>query len=159
MLIGILVALLIVMVVVVMVTWIRRVRACRRIIDPPAPAGEIEVTRYGGVMCRAMMTSGILVRLDLVDWGVRMRGVPLARWIVPRWEARYEDLAIAELVATPFSRNTVWFRLKGGEPNGIGFMSEWSPDILDRLQKHDVPVNRSVRQIKRAEEMYIGGTS
>lgn len=151
MLIGILLALIVVMVVIGVVTWIRRARSCQRIID--APPGELELGCYGGVMCRVMMTGGTLVRLDLLDWGVRLRGVPLTRWYMPQWEARYEELAIAELVAMPHSRITVWFRVKA-EPGGMGFMSYRSRDILDGLQKHDVPVNRSVQQIRNAAEMY-----
>jgi hypothetical protein len=152
-LIGILLGLLVVVGVMGVATWTRRARACQRIIDPAAPAGESELTCYGGVMCRGLMTSGTLVRLDLLDWGVRMRGIPLARWRVPRWEARYEELAIAELVATPFSRIAVWFRLRG-EPGGIGFLTQMHRDILIGLEKHDVPVNRSVQQIRSAEDMY-----
>ncbi len=151
MLVGILLALIVVMVVAGMVTWIGRARACQRVIE--APDGELELTCYGGVMCRGLLTSGSLVRLDLLDWGVRVRGIPLTRWVVPRWEARYEELAIAELVATPFSRIAVWFRVQG-EPGGIGFLSGRSRDILADLQKHEVPVNRSVQQIKRADDMY-----
>jgi len=150
-LIGILLALLVILVVVGVVTSIWRARACRRIIA--APAGETELVCYGGVMCRALMTSGTLVRLDLMDWGVRMRGIPLTRWLVPQWEARYEDLAIAELVRTPYSRIAVWFRLRG-EPGGMGFLTERSRDILDGLQKHEVPVNRSVEMIRNVAEMY-----
>jgi hypothetical protein len=150
-LIGILLALLLGMVVVGVVTSIRRARACRRIIG--APAGEAELSCYGGVMCRALMTSGTMVRLDLMDWGVRMRGIPLTRWLVPQWEARYEELAVAELVRTPFSRIAVWFRLQG-EPGGMGFLTERSRDILDGLQKHEVPVNRAVQQIRNAAAMY-----
>ena len=153
MLVAILVALLVVMVVIGVVTWIRRGRSGRRVIDPPVPAGESELTCYGGVMCRGLMTSGTLVRLDLLDWGVRMRGIPLARWRVPRWEARYDELAIAELVVTPFSRIAVWFRLRG-EPGGIGFLTQMHRDILAGLEKHEVPVNRSVQQIRSAEDMY-----
>jgi hypothetical protein len=149
--IGILLALLIVVVVVSVVLWIRRARACQRIID--APDGELEMACYGGVMCREMMTSGGLVRLDMLDWGVRMRGVPLTRWYMPQWEARYEELAIGELVATAHSRITVWFRVRA-EPGGMGFMSYRSRDILDGLQRHGVPVNRSVQQIRSAAEMY-----
>jgi hypothetical protein len=155
-LIGILLALLVIMVVIGVATWVRRARACQRIISPPAPAGDPEYVAYGGVMCRGIMTSGTLVRLELLDWGVRMRGIPMARWIVPQWEARYDELAIAELVGTQHSRITVWFRVRG-EPGGMGFMSERSRDILNGLQRHDVPVNRSVQRIKRAEDMYIGG--
>lgn len=151
MLIGILFALIVVLVVVGVVTSIRRVRSCRRIIN--APAGETELACYGGVMCRALMTSGLLVRLDLMDWGVRIRGIPLARWLVPQWEARYEELAVAELVRTPFSRIAVWFRVQG-EPGGMGFFTQQSRDILTGLQKHDVTVNRAVQQIRSPADMY-----
>lgn len=151
MLIGILLALIVVMVVVSVVTWIRRAWSCQRIVD--SPVGELEQTWYGGVMCRDMMTSGTLVRLDLLESGLRMRGTPLARWYVPRWEASYDELALAELVATQHSRIAVWFRVQG-EPGGMGFLSNWSRDILNRLQKHEVPVNRSVRQIRSAADMY-----
>lgn len=153
MLVGTLLALLVVMGVLLVVTSIGRARKCQRIIDPAPPAGASELTCYGGVMCRGLMTSGTLVRLDLLDWGVRMHGTPLTRWLVPRWEARYDELAIAELVATPFSRIAVWFRLRGGA-GGMGFLTQMHRDILAGLEKHDVVVNRSVRQIRSAEDMY-----
>ncbi len=153
MLIGIMLGLLVVVGVMGVATLIRRARACQRIIDPAAPGGATELACYGGVMCRGLMTSGLLVRLDLLDWGVRMRGIPFTRWLVPRWEARYAELAIAELVVTPFSRIAVWFRVQG-EPGGMGFLTERSRDILDGLEKHDVLVNRSVQQIRSAEDMY-----
>jgi hypothetical protein len=152
-LIGILLGLVVVVGVLGVATWTRRARACQRIIDPAPPASESELVCYGGVMCRGLTTSGMLVRLDLLDWGVRMRGTPLARWIVPRWEARYDELAIAELVVTPFSRIAVWFRLRG-EPGGMGFLTERHRDILAGMQKHEVPVNRSVQQIRSAEDLY-----
>jgi len=149
-LIGILAALAVLVVATGLVTWIRRARACQRIID--APAGDPELVCYGGMMSKALTTSGTLVRLDLLDWGVRIHGTPISRWIVPTWEARYEELAIGELVATPFSRNAVWFRLQG-HSGGMGFLSDRSPDIFRVLERHGVPVNRSVRKIKRAAEM------
>jgi len=152
-LIGILVGLVVVVGVLGVATWIRGARACQRILEPSAPAGESELTCYGGIMCRGLMTSGNLVRLDLMDWGVRMRGIPISRWIVPRWEARYAELAIAELVVTPFSRIVVWFRVQG-EPGGMGFLTDRSRDILNVMEKHEVLVNRSVQQIRSAEEMY-----
>jgi len=152
-LIGILLGLLVVVGVMGVATLIRRARACQRIIDPAAPAGETELACYGGVMCWGVMTSGMLVRLDLLDWGVRIRGIPLSRWFVPRWEARYAELAIAELVVTPFSRIAVWFRVQG-EPGGMGFLTDRSRDILNGLEKHEVLVNRSVQQIRSADELY-----
>ena len=156
MLIGILLGLVVVVGVMGVARGIGRARACQRIIDPPPPASDTELVCYGGVMCRGMMTSGMLVRLDLLDWGVRIRGIPIARWIVPRWEARYAELAIGELVVTPFSRIAVWFKVQG-EPGGMGFLTERSRDILNGLEKHEVLVNRSVQQIRSAEDMYDKG--
>jgi hypothetical protein len=152
-LIGILLGLVVVVGVLGVVTFTRRARGCQRIIDPAPPPSESELVCYGGVMCRGLMTSGMLVRLDLLDWGVRMRGTPLARWLVPRWEARYDELAVAELVVTPFSRIAVWFRLRDAA-GGMGFLTERHRDILVGLAQHDVPVNRSVQQIRSAEDMY-----
>jgi len=150
-LIGILAALAVLVVATGLVTWIRRARACQRIID--APAGDPELVCYGGMMSKALTTSGTLVRLDLLDWGVRIHGTPISRWIVPTWEARYEELALAELVTLPWSRVAVWLRVRG-DPGGMGFLSEWSGEILRTLEQHDVPVNRSVVKIRRVEELY-----
>jgi hypothetical protein len=132
--------------------WVRRAAAGARIID--APAGEPDELFRGGVMSRHIITSGSLARLEVFDWGVRLRGTVVSRWIVPTWEATYDQLAIAELVALPASRIAVWLRLRG-EPGAIGFLSEGSSqDILALLQERGVPVNRSLTQIRRVEELY-----
>ncbi len=131
--------------------WIRRAASCGRIID--VPAAEPAAVFFGGVMCRYLITSGSLVRLEFYDWGVRVRGTVLSRWIVPTWEARYEELAIAELVALRHSRIAVWLRLRG-KPDGIAFLTERSAEILRLLERRDLPVNRSVTQIRRVEELY-----
>lgn len=151
MLIGILLGVVVLLLLVGLVNWIRRASSCQRIID--APPGEPELVCYGGIMCRSLVTSGLLVRLDLLDWGVRVRGIPVSRWLVPRWEARYDELAVAELVATPYSRIAVWFRLRG-QPDGIGFLSDRNRDIMAALERHDVTVDRAVQQIARPEDMY-----
>ncbi len=131
--------------------WIRRAASCGRTID--VPVAEPAAVFYGGVMCRYLITSGSLARLEFYDWGVRLRGIVLSRWIVPTWEARYEELAIAELVAMRWSRVAVWLRLRG-TPDGIGFLANGSAEILRLLERHDLPVNRSVAQIRRVEELY-----
>ena len=134
-----------------LITWIRRARSCARTIDLPDTEPDRVFT--GDVLCKHVMMSGSISRLELFDWGVRLHGIAISRWIVPTWEARYEDLAIAELVALRFSRVAVWFRLRG-EPDGIGFLTHWSQDILRELEKHGVPVNRAVTRIDRTEELY-----
>lgn len=132
--------------------WTRLAASSARAID--APAGKLEELFWGGVMSRHVLTSGKLVKLELYDWGVRVRGTIIARWIVPTWEARYDELAIAELVALPTSRIAVCFRLRGGDPNVIAFLSDYSSAILPVLQRHGVPVNRAVTKIRRVAEMY-----
>src|SRR6202046_5763401 len=99
--------------------WIRLAGANARALG--APPGDPVVLFRGGVMCRHLLTSGALARLEFFDWGVRLRGIVIARWIVPTWEARYDQLAVAELVTLPASRIAVWLRLRG-DPPAIGFL-------------------------------------
>jgi hypothetical protein len=117
--------------------WIRLAAANARAID--APAGEPDGLFRGGVLGRHLMTSGSLARLEFFDWGVRLRGTVIARWILPTWEATYDQLAIAELVTLPASRITVWLRLRG-EAHPIRFLTQDSREILTLLQEHGVPV-------------------
>ena len=46
----------------------------------------------------------------------------------------------------------MWFKVQG-EPGGMGFLTDRSRDILVGLEKHEVLVNRSVQQIRSAEDM------
>jgi hypothetical protein len=131
--------------------WIRRAASCGRTID--VPAGEHNGFFWGGVMCRNLITSGNLARLEFFDWGVRIRGTAISRWIVPTWEARYEELAIAELVSLRWSRIGVWFRLRL-DAGGMAFLSYHSNEILPLLEQHGVPVNRSLAQVRRVDELY-----
>jgi hypothetical protein len=131
--------------------WARLAASNTRIIG--APDSELEDFFWGGVMCRHVITSGSLARLEFYDWGIRLRGIPISRWIIPTWEARYEEMSIAELVALPQSRIAVWFRLRGDSAT-IAFLCERSSQILPVLEKHGVPVNRAVTRIRRVEELY-----
>jgi hypothetical protein len=131
--------------------WVSGARSCGRGIG--APDSDPDALYLGDVMCRYVLTSGSLARLEFFDWGVRLRGTLVSRWIVPTWEARYEDLAIAELVALRWSRTAVWLRLRG-EKGGIGFLSDRSQDVLGELEKRGVPVDRSVARFTRVAELY-----
>jgi hypothetical protein len=131
--------------------WIRRGRSLRRVIDVP----DSETLRLlnGDVLSRHLMTSGSLARMEFHDWGIRIRGIAISRWVVPTWEARYEELAIAELVASHWSRYAIWFKLRDQE-GSIGFMSHFTEEMLRRLEEHDVPVNRSVVKFRQVSELY-----
>jgi hypothetical protein len=131
--------------------WVRRVRGCGRTIG--APAGEHDQIYPGDVMCRHAMMSGSLARLQFFDWGIRLRGIAMSRWVVPTWEARYDELAVVDLVGLHWSRKAVWFRLRG-EAGGIGLLTNWSKEILRELERRDVPVNRSLTKIRRTADLY-----
>jgi hypothetical protein len=129
--------------------WIRRAGAANTHVIG-APEGQVDRVFHGGIMGRHLLTSGTMVRLEIC---VRLRGIRLVRWVIPTWEARYDQLAIAELASLPASRIIVWLRLRG-EVGAIGFLGHDSRDILALLQEHGVPVNRAVNQIRRVEELY-----
>ena len=146
------------------VIWIRLASANARRIE--APAGDLKDLFWGNVMCRHLITSGAMARLEFFDWGVRLRGTFISRWIVPTWEARYDELATAGLAALPHSRIAVWLRLKDsppvpaeggrppGTPAGIGFLSDRYTQILPVLEGHGVQVDRSVTKARKVEELY-----
>jgi len=148
----ILVVLLVVLCVTGVYIWTRLAASNARIID--APDGELKQLFYGGVMARHIITSGLLVRLEIFDWGIRLRGTSVSRWLIPTWEATYDDLAIAELVALPASRIAVCFRPRGSDPRAIAFLSDRSQLVLRALEEHDVPINRAVTKIRRVDELY-----
>jgi hypothetical protein len=135
--------------------WIRRAAACSRTIQ--VPSGELTRSFIGDVMCRSAITSGGFARLQFFDWGVRLRGIPVvSSWIVPTWEARFDELALAELVTLRFSRIAVWLRVRG-EGGGIGFLSTYGEEILRELQARDVPVNRAIAQVRSTADLYARG--
>jgi hypothetical protein len=150
-LVAIVLVVVILLIAAGLVVWARRARSCARTID--APDGTQEGAFAGGIMCKDLTTSGTMVKLEMFDWGVRIRGITPTRWVIPTWEARYDEVAIAELVSSPYSRIAIWFRLRG-EPGGMGFLTQWHEDILKLLQKHDVPVNRAITRFKRVDELY-----
>lgn len=149
----VLVVLLVVLVGGGIAAWTRAAAVNARLIGDP-PHGELREIFRGGVMGRHVLTSGPLVRLEIFDWGIRLRGSAISRWLVPTWEARFDELAIAELVTLPASRIAVWFRLRDADPRAIGFLCDRSSHVLRALERHGVPVNRAVTMIRRVDDLY-----
>jgi hypothetical protein len=131
--------------------WTRATATNTRTIE--APDGELQQLFRGGVMARHIITSGSLAKLELYDWGVRLCGTMISRWVVPTWEAKYDELAMVKLVALPASRIAVWLRLRSGA-SAIAFLTERSLEVLPALAKHGVHVDRHVTKIRRVEELY-----
>lgn len=132
--------------------WTRLVATNVRVIGAP-PDGEPERLFRGGILGKHIVTSGTLVRLEFYDWGVRLRGTAISRWVVPTWEARYEELSVVRRVALPASRLAVWLRVRGKPECSIAFLSDVTGQILPVLEGHGVQVDRAVTQIRRAEEL------
>lgn len=150
-----LVVVLVVAIIAGLTVWVRRTASCGRTIQ--VPSGELARSYNGDVICRSGMTSGRFARLEFFDWGIRLHGIAILRnWVVPTWEARYDELAVAERVTVRFSRIAVWLRVRG-EPGGIGFLSYFSEEILGQLAARDVPVNRAVAQVRSTAELYTRG--
>ena len=97
----------------------------------------------------ATNTPPVLVGLELFEWGVRIA----ARWawlapFVPCWNARYEEIWIAEHVkrgALKLSkRGSEGVRFRAGVPGTpLVFWSSASSTLLDFLEGHGVAVLRS----------------
>jgi hypothetical protein len=147
-----------------LVMWTRLAAANERRIE--VPAGELKDLFWGDVMAKHVMTSGSMARLEFFDWGIRLRGIVISRWIVPTWEARYDELAIAQLATLPHSRTAVWLRLKADTPAvlvqegrprstpAVGFLCDRYTQVLPVLEGHGVQVDRSVVKARKVEELY-----
>ena len=108
----------------------------------------------GGLWSAAGSAIWPLARLELLDWGIRVRGrVWGLRWLVPQWEARYEELTGVQLIAVPIANRGVYVRT-ASHPGPMVFWSRQGSKILDHLQVHGVPADRSVTRLPWGANAY-----
>jgi hypothetical protein len=106
-----------------------------------------------------------LARLELFEWGIRLRSsrraltfLPL---FVPTWEARgtkrsgskpYDELAVVKTV-TGAGTSGLRFAVSG-ESDAVVFWSSSCAEILDRLAAAGATVDRSAMSLKQAGGVY-----
>lgn len=132
---------------VVGVRWIRHLWA-ESAHQMDIPDAVLEATFLGGLLSGSLNATWPMVILECFDWGIRLRGsARLWRRLVPSWEARYEDLATVQLV----SSMSTGIRLAAASgANAAVFWTFKSLEIMDQLETHGVPVDRSPKSFREA---------
>ena len=92
--------------------------------------------------------------MELFDWGVRAHGSEtLLIWMIPAWQARYEELAKAQLVTVPVATSGVrLLKRNHGEP--VIFTTRQGAQVLDQLERRGVPVDREVSRLGWTTALY-----
>lgn len=108
----------------------------------------LELTVLGGLRSKSVNASYGLARLDCFGWGIRLRSsARWLRWLLPAWEARYDELVKAQLITVPLGNRGVRFQPADGT-SPIIFWTFKGSIILDQLEAHGVTVNRNVTRLR-----------
>jgi hypothetical protein len=97
-----------------------------------------------------MAGTGKVASLELFDWGVRVRSRGLFCWLPLKWEVRYDELVKAQLVRFPIANRGVLL-LTDGSVVPLVFTTFRGSEILDQLETHRVPIDRSVARLRLAD--------
>ena len=118
------------------------------------PGGPPGRTFKGGLWSAAGSAIWPLARLELLDFGVRVRGgVRGLRWLVPVWEGLYGELTVARLIWAPLASRGLYVQA-ANDADSIVFWTRQGSDILDCLQTHGVPTDRSVTRLPWGSNAY-----
>lgn len=136
------------------VTWFRRLRWAA---DKPdrtlgMPDTPVIAAWYGGLRTSTINCTARAAYLELFDWGVRLHGRGLWRWLLPTWEVRYAELSMAQLIKFPIAHSGVLMRTNGPiVPLVFAAPLRRSHQILDQLEARGVPVDWSATRLRRVD--------
>jgi hypothetical protein len=113
-----------------------------------AGSGSPERAFIGGLWSASGSAIWPLARLELFGWGIGVRSsTRVLGWLIPAWDARYEDIGGAQRVFVPIANRGVHIRaLTAAGP--VVFWTRRGADILDHLQLHGVPVDWAVGRVR-----------
>jgi hypothetical protein len=110
--------------------------------------GTAEVSYIGGMRLGGFNATWPLVRLDLFPTGIRMHSsIRLLRSMIPRWEARFEELQEVQAVGR-IQLLTTGVRLRtGGADSWIIFWTAHRSQVLETIKSFDVAVDPAPRRL------------
>jgi hypothetical protein len=123
----------------------RRSAKSSRTIAVPAEAPT--AAWKGGLRTQTVNATSGTATLELFDWGVRVRGRGFWQVLLPAWEARYGELAIAQLIEWPIANHGVLMRA-GSSVAPLVFVTLRDREILEALAARGVLVDRSVSRLR-----------
>ena len=140
--------------VLLVVTWFRKLRWMT---DKPdrtlgMPDTPVIAVWEGGLRTSMINSTAPTAYLELFDWGVRVHGRGLWRWLLPTWEVRYAELSMAQLIEFPIANSGVLMRTSGPiVPLVFVARLHRSCEVLDQLEVQGVPVDWSVTRLRRID--------
>ena len=104
----------------------------------------------GGLRTQTVNATSGTARLEMFDWGVRVRGRGFWKVLLPTWEARYSELATAQLIEWPIANHGVLMR-SDSSVAPLVFVTLRDREVLEALAARGLLVDRSVRRLRQAD--------
>jgi hypothetical protein len=104
----------------------------------------------GGFCTRTVRGSSGTARLELFEWGARVRSRGLFGWLGLSWEVRYSELVQARLITYPIANHGVLLRTDGSAVP-LAFTTFRGLDVVDQLAAKGVSVDRAETRFHLAD--------